>query len=207
MAGKSFKDTFTDKTKSSLEKMGRTATQQAELIKAETESWGSKVYPMLASGARAFVQVNNTPLALCLDFSYSITADYEEIRTIDNHLPYEVNINQVRIQGKLTKLINPDSSMEAEGLFHTMQSIIHQPIVEILCTDANGNVQFFCKGMFTSMETRVAMGQLTVASANFVGIQYQNWVFQNFKPYDKNSSAGGAIAKFKKMITGGLGGF
>lgn len=204
MAGKDNQKVFDNQLSTTLKQMTKTAAQQAELVKAEAENFNgrNKIYPMVASGARAFIQVNNRPIALCLDFSYSITADIEEIRTIDNHLPYEININQVQIRGKLTKLVNPDSSMEADGLFHTMQSIIHQPIVEIAVTDANGNVQFFCKGMFVSMESRIALGQLTVASANFVGIQYQGHAFQGFKPYEPKSGLNDALSKFKKLIKG-----
>lgn len=194
---------ITDKTKASKKNLTKTIEQQIQLFDQQVLKGASGLFPALSTGARTFITVNNLPLALCLDFSYSISADHEEVRTIDSHLPYDVNIGQVKISGRLTKIVNPDSSMEAEGLFHTMQSILHQPIVEMLVQDANGNTQFFCKGMFVSMESRVAMGQLTVASASFVGIQYQNWVYQEFKPYDE--ALGGinkALGKFKKALSG-----
>lgn len=199
---KKISKTLIDNTKNSFKKQTKTIAQQVELFDQQVIQGRTGLFPSMSSGARTFITVNNQPIAMCLDFSYNIAAEYEEIRTIDSHLPYDINIGQVKISGRLTKLVNPDSSMEAEGLFHTMQSILHQPIVEMLVQDANGNTQFFCKGMFVSMESRVALGQLTVASANFVGIQYQNWVYQEFKPYDAASGPSKLLDKFKKAIKG-----
>lgn len=156
-------------------------------------------FPNMSSGSRSYIQVAGKPLALCMDFNYQITAETEEIRTIDTNLPWDVSIGQIRISATLRKFVHPDTSFEKEGLFHTMQSFIHQPFIEILVQDVNGNAQFYTKGMFTSVQGQFSRGNLTVRSANFVGVAYQHWVFQEFTPYPEQNELTKINKKLKQI--------
>ena len=152
--------------------------------------------PQLHTGARSFIQVAGKPLALCQDFNYSVTADVEEIRTIDTHLPWDLSIGQIRVKATLRKLLHPDSSLETEALFHTVQSFIHANNVEIMIQDgATGNAPFFSRGMFVSCNGQYSAGKLVNFSVEFVGVTYQHWVYQTFKPYPKDPGGLAGVAK------------
>jgi hypothetical protein len=165
----------------------------------EQKKTSNGLFPSLSSGGRTYITVAGIPVAVCLDFSYAVVMDQEEVRTIDNQLPVDINIGQIKINGKLSRFVDPDGSLEQKGLFHTMQASLHQPIVEILVQDANGNSMFFCKGMFVSMDARYSLGQLSVNSVNFVGIQYQHWAYQEFVPYNSKSLISKANAQLNNL--------
>ena len=192
------------KASDALKRRNKTAENQLKQIGPNVDV--TKL-PSLSSGGRTFVTVAGKPVAVCLGFSCSVVMDYEEVRSIDSQLPWDIMTNQIRITAKLNKFIDPESSLEAGGLFSTIQSNLHQPFVEILVNDADGNPQFFAKGMFVSMDANFAVGQLSVTSATFVGILYQNNVYQKFVPYptDPISKALKAAKNaMKKLSTFGL---
>jgi hypothetical protein len=191
-----------------IQQQFKTATDQLDQINNEKAFVKKNPlrYPSFSSGSRTFIQVGGKNIAVALEFSYSITAETEEIRTIDSSFPWDIAINQVKITGTMRKIVDPESSFEAEGLFHTMQSIVHQPYVEILVQDANGYAQFFARGMFTSVQSAFVKGQLTTRSANFVGVAYQHWAYQEFTPYPPETALSKA-AKSLKKISGALGKF
>lgn len=184
--------------------LGRTVTNQIKQIEAISKSSnGLDSFPALSSGGRTFVTIAGKPAAVCLEFSYSVTTDYEEIRTVDSQLPWDIMPGQIKISGTLTRFVDPESSFEADGMFATMQSSLHQPFVELLVQDSNGIAQFFCKGMFVSMNAKYAVGQLTINSATFVGIQYQHYVYQEFTAYpnDFASELNRKLNEFKKNLS------
>lgn len=172
------------------------STQQKQLEEASTGV--NKTYPKYSTGARTFIQVAGKPLALAMEFNYNITAEAEEIRTIDSSFPWDIVVGQVKIAGTLKKIVDPDTSFESEGLFHTMQSIIHQPMIEILVQDVNGNAQFFARGMFTGVQGSFIRGQASVRSATFVGVAYQHWAYQPFTPYGSDPAQDAAIQAQKE---------
>lgn len=173
---------FTNYMTEQWNKRTRLAQQQIEKIKNETKKRPLK-YPEFSSGARTYIQVAGKPLTVAMEFNYSIVAETEEIRTIDTSFPWDISVGQVKITGTLKKLVHPETSAEEQGLFHTMQSIVHQPYVEILIQDADGSAPFFARGMFTSIQSGFSRGQITVQSVGFVGVAYQHWAFQEFVPY------------------------
>jgi hypothetical protein len=78
-----------------------------------------------------------------------------------------------------------------------MQSAIHQPMVELQVLDKLGTSLFFARGMFLNVAGSIARGQLSTFTASFVGIAYQHYVAQNFKPYN-------SIAAGLSNLVGGL---
>lgn len=185
------KQTTTPKAMSSFD----TQTKQLQ----EAASGVNKTYPKYSSGARTFIQVAGQPLALAMEFNYTVTAETEEIRTIDTSFPWDIVVGQVKIAGTLRKIVDPDTSFESEGLFHTMQSIIHQPMIEILVQDVNGNAQFFSRGMFTGVQAGFVKGAVTIRSATFVGVSYQHWAYQPFDPYPQNNFGVTAQKKINEL--------
>ena len=202
---------FSDGAKQDLSKRSKSLEIQAKQLKAYGDSIVSgilPVFPSLSSGGRTFVTVAGKPVAVCLGFSCSVVMDYDEVRSIDSQLPWDIMTNQIRITGKLSKFIDPEDSLDAGGLFSTIQSNLHQPFVEILVQDANGTSQFFAKGMFVSFDANFAVGQLSVTSATFVGVLYQNNTYQKFVPYpsDPASDALKAMKAFQKRMSNQFGG-
>jgi hypothetical protein len=197
------KKTFTSYLAEQYNKRTRLAQAQTTKIKDELNGLNPAPlkYPQFSTGARTFIQVAGKPLTLAMEFSYSITAETEEIRTIDTSFPWDIAVGQVKITGTLRKIVHPESSAEEQGLFHTMQSIIHQPYVEIMIQDADGSTQFFARGMFTGIQAAFVRGQVTVQSATFVGVAYQHWAYQEFQAYSKNNKATNAVNEYKKQVS------
>lgn len=192
---------FADYMKGQADKRTKSAQAQITQIK---EVWKNKPlrYPQFSTGARTFIQVGGKPLTMAMEFNYSVTAEVEEIRTIDTSFPWDISVGQVKVSGTLKKIVHPETSAEAEGLFHTMQSIIHQPYVEILVQDADGSAPFFARGMFTAIQAGFARGQITVQSVTFTGVAYQHWAHQDFIPYSDGGILGGLLSGVKNFTSG-----
>lgn len=144
-------------------------------------------FPELSSAGRAYVLVGGKPIALTQNIQFRVSLSPKEIRTIDTALPWSVYATQIQVQASLSQLVDPKNSAEAQGLFHTMASAIHQPLVELEVFDKIGTRLFFARGMFYDSAVTMTNGQLSVRSCSFVGSLYAHNVKQSFKPY-----AGGA---------------
>lgn len=144
---------------------------------------GKALLPTYSSGARSYIRVAGKALGVSQDFRWQINAQATEVRTIDTNLPWDLIPNQIMISGSLNQIIDPTKSLESQALFHTIQSMVHQPYVEMQVLDAAGHSIFFARGMFTGMTGQVARGQLSNWGANFQGVAYQHNVFQEFQPY------------------------
>jgi hypothetical protein len=158
-------------------------TEKGEITK------GPGIYPKYSSGARSYIRVAGTPIAVCQSFSWRIVSETTEIKTIDTNLPWDISFNQIGITATLNELVDPRGSLESEGLFHTFQSFIHQPFVEMQVLDATGSSLFFARGSFCGMSGSIRTGQLSNFSVDFKGVAYQHNVFQSFRPYSLVGSA------------------
>ena len=92
--------------------------------------------------------------------------------------------------------------LEADHLFNTMAAAAHQPMVEMQVLDHFGAAIFFAKGMFVEMSGDISKGNLSSFTTNFIGIQYQHFVSQNFKPY---SGVASSISEFSKGLQNLIG--
>lgn len=179
--------------------------QQAKALQAVIPSGQATqkgLFPKYSSGARSYVRVAGTPIGVAQSFNWRITADTSEIRTIDTNLPWDLVFNQIAITANLSQFVDPSGALEAQGLFHTIQSFIHQPYVEMQVLDAAGSSLFFARGSFTTMNGSIRAGQLSNFSVDFKGVAYQHNVYQTFKPY---SNLGGAVGAALKGISGLIG--
>ena len=150
-------------------------------------------FPLYSSGARSLMRVGGKSLGVSTDFKWDVQGPEEEIRTIDTNLPWDLSPGQVSITAQINNIIDPSSSMEAIGLFHTMQSIVHGPFVDIQVLDITGTTLFFARGKFTGVSGSVSRGQITNISARFQGVMYQHNVYQGFTPYSTTSLLNSAL--------------
>lgn len=141
--------------------------------------------PFFSSGARALIRVAGKTLFAAQRVAWNASTKAEPIFTIDSNVAWDVDVGQIMVNAVVEQFIDPTNSLEAQGLFHTVQSSIHQPYVEMHVIDAFGTTLFFTRGMFTSMSGDLSSGQLGSLKANFIGVYYQNYVGQYFKPYSK----------------------
>jgi len=165
--------------------------------------------PKFSSGARSYIRVGGKPLGVALDFRWQISAQATEVRSIDTNLPWELVPNQINISATLSQIIDPSTSNEAQGTFHTIQSMVHQPYVELQIQDASGYSVFFARGMFTGVSGQVSRGQMSTTSATFQGVLYQHNVFQNFTPYPGQPLSGllKGMKNLQKTLSKVSGGF
>lgn len=158
-----------------------------EIAKASTGNKFAK-FPQYASGARAYIIVKGQPLAVCLNFNCQVTAQHEEIRTIDTQFPWDISVGQVSITATLSQIVDPKTSAESQAIFATMAASAHQPYVSLEVYDKLGERQFYAKGMFLSHGLTTSVGSLINRTINFVGVAYAHNVDQSFKPYSDNST-------------------
>ena len=184
------------------------ATAAKELLNFSGATNPSSQLPYYGSGARSYIRVAGKPLGVCLDFKWQINIMTSEIRTIDTNLPWDLSPGQISIAATLNEIIDPTGSAEAQGLFSTIQSAVHQPYVEMEITDYNGATIFFARGMFTSLSGNIARGQLSSFSCGFIGVAYQHNVYQEFNPYTGAAAGlGNAVSNFSSGLSGLTGGF
>lgn len=163
--------------------------------------------PFWSTGARSFIKIGGKPVGICTDFRWQISYQATPIHTIDTPHAWDIDIGQVSINANLSNILDPTEGPEALGLFHIMSAAVHQPMVEMQVLDALGTSIFFARGMFTTVNGNISRGQLSGMSAGFVGVAYQHYVSQQFKPY--NSIAGkltGAIGGLKSLASTASGG-
>ena len=164
--------------------------------------------PFWSTGARSYIRCAGKAVAVCQDFRWQVNYSATPVQTLDSQFPWDIDIGQCAIVATLNNIMDPTRGPEADGLFHTMQSALHQPYVEMQILDAIGTSIFFARGMFTGLTGQVSKGALSTWGLNFQGVMYQHYVNQNFKPY--NSVAGAAtsfingLKNLASTATGGL---
>lgn len=176
----------------------RTATDRA---KAEIDNINAK-FPQYSAGSRSYISVKGQPLAVCMNMSWSIDTAYEEIRTIDTQLPWDVSLGQITIRANLSQIIDPNTSAESQAIFSTMAATMHQPFVTLEVYDKLGARLFYSKGMFVSMNSTVPVNGLSTRSVSFVGMVYAHNVNQAFEPYSPDSKKTSLTDDLNKL-TGG----
>ena len=162
--------------------------------------------PRYSTAARTYIRIGGKPLTIAQSFRWQIEALATPIQTIDSLFPWDIDIGQVTIGGQLSEFVDPLSSAEAQGLFHTMQSIQHQPFIELQALDSSGTSIFFARGMFTAINGNVTRGQLSSFSVTFHGVAYAHNVFQSFKPYSSVAGAVSGLLGGLKNITSTISG-
>ena len=164
--------------------------------------------PTYQSGARAFIRLGGKPLAVAQTFQWNVSYVATPIHSIDSLFPWDIDIGQVAIRGRIEQFMDPGESAESQLLFATMQSALHQPLVEMQVIDLLGTNVFFAGGFFLDLQSVIQKGALSLQSVGFIGTAYQHNVFQQFKPY---SGVANTIGKYQKkaqkMVSKFTGGF
>jgi hypothetical protein len=181
---------------------------QDKLDPLAPQNIGEGQVPRFGTGARSLIKIGGKPIAVCQSMRWQVQYIGLPIQTIDTPFPWDIDIGQATITAALDRVIDPRSSAEADALFSIMQAAVHQPLVEMQVLDAFGSSIFFARGMFTSISGNMALGQLGGYSAQFIGVAYQHWVAQQFKPYDGIagglSNLIGGLANLASNLSGGL---
>lgn len=165
--------------------------------------------PFFSTGARALIRVGGKPVGYAQRVRWSISYQATPIRTIDASHAWDVDIGQSNVNAELSSIIDPTAGMESLAIFHTMQSAIHQPFVEIQILDRSlGTSYFFARGMFVGISGSIGIGQVGQWTCQFQGTTYQHYVSQQFKPYNSVAGAVGSLVEglqdIASDLTGGL---
>ena len=185
-----------DSALAGLENGLEAANNNLDPFKAEKE----KKEPFYFSGARGYIRIGGKPAGVFQDCRWTLAYNTTPIYTIDSVHAWDMDVGTLTINAVLTKIIDPTKGPEADGLFHTMESAIHQPFIEIQLIDKKlGTSILFARGMFNQVAGSVSRGQLGTWSASFTGNAYQHYVAQAFKPYN---SVAGAVSGLVNGLTG-----
>ena len=156
--------------------------------------------PFYSTGARCLVRIGGKPAGICTSFSYNLSYNVEEIRTLDSNIPYDVDIAALTVRAQLNTIVDPTGGPEVTSMFATMASSVHQPLVEMQVLDRSGTSVFFTRGVFTSIGFNTGKGQLSSYSANFIGIFMQNYVDQSFVPYSTTGALSGVLSSATALL-------
>jgi hypothetical protein len=148
------------------------------------------MFPEYATGARSIIYINDQRIAAALDVSYSVNIEGSEIRTIDAQLPWELVPGQISIEASLRRIVHPSVTMTSEHLFTIITAALHTPYASLKIQDKLGNLLFFAKGSFTSLQGQVAVGQTNIESVRFQGYYWRQNDAQLFIPEPPDGPAG-----------------
>jgi hypothetical protein len=181
------------------------ALERAKIEIAAAKS-GEKipVLPEFATGARSVIYVNQKKVAAALDVSWSVNVESFDIRTIDSQLPWETIPGQISIEASLRRFIHPDRTAAGDHLFTIIQAALHTPVAALEVRDRLGNLLFFARGSFTSLQGQVSVGQMGTVSVKFQGYYWRQNDQQYFDPDMKAYDAGERMAKALKARAGAL---
>ena len=153
-----------------------------------------KPVPFYSSGARTLIRVGGQPLGVAQSIRWSVSYNATPITTIDTPHPWDNDIGQVRIFAELSQIMDPTKGPEHDAMFAIMQAAVHQPLVDIQVMDRGFGTQIFTsRGMFTEVNGNLAVGDLGKWQVRFVGLTYQHYVEQKFKPYSAIAGAAGLL--------------
>lgn len=188
---------------------GQIAENNRPFVQGSEDSKLPGLLPFHGTGARAFIKVGGRPVGVTQNISWDISYTGTPIHTVDSVFPWDIDVGMVSIRASLTQIMDPTKGPEADGLFHVMQSAVHQPMVEMQVMDTHLNTSYFyAKGMFLKVSGNIARGAMSSWNAEFMGVAYQHYVAQTFKPYDSVSGALGEIleeaAELAGVISGGI---
>lgn len=189
---------------SGLKDLAKSVFSDQELAAERALITSDKPLPEFFTGARAKVLVNGSPIGAALEVNWNVSTNVEEIRTIDSSLPWELVPGQIQIKASLKRWIHPDRSLAGDGMFSTIASLLHQPYVSLELRDRLGNIIFYAKGMFVSMNGTVGNNTVGVQSVDFIGYYFRENVNQSFEVRDQKGvsfdlSKNSAIKKFSNF--------
>jgi hypothetical protein len=148
------------------------------------------MFPEYATGARSIIYINDQRVAAALDVSYSVNIETNDIRTIDAQLPWELVPGQISVEANLRRIVHPSVTMTSEHLFTTITAALHTPYASLKIQDKLGNLLFYAKGSFTSLQGQVAVGQTNIESVRFQGYYWRQNDAQLFIPEPPDGAAG-----------------
>jgi hypothetical protein len=161
-----------------------------ERAKIELENLNKAItFPEFATGARSVIYVNDVRIAAALDVSYSVNIEHTELRTIDSQLPWELIPGQISIEATLRRIVHPDTTVTQDNLFTIIQAALHTPYAGLKIQDKLGNVLFYAKGSFTSLQGNIAVGQANIETVRFQGYYWRQNDAQAFYPVAATSIA------------------
>lgn len=194
-------------TDNELNAVEQNVQNAADFLDPASDVQGDK--PFYSTGARALMRLGGKPLGVAQRCKWMISYNATPINTIDSAHPWDIDVGQARVMADLNQIIDPTKGAEADGLFHTMKSAIHQPMVELQILDRQlGTQYFFARGMFTQISGSIGSQEIGQWQVRFVGVAYQHYVAQNFEPYDGIGGAASTLVDGLQNIasdfTGGI---
>jgi hypothetical protein len=115
-----------------------------------------------ASGARTILKINDKVCGFAFGVSWKITTMYQEIRTVDDYLPYELAPQAVSVEGSLSCLSIPGQSPTVEGWQPDVLSFLFQRYVSIEVRDSATDQVLFAtrRALITSKSEDIRVDQL-----------------------------------------------
>lgn len=163
--------------------------------------------PFYVTGGRALIRIGGKPMGVAQRVRWNIAYNTTPIATIDAAHPWDIDVGQVSVTAELAQVMDPTKGPEHDALFHIMQAAIHQPMVEMQILDRGfGTQYFFTRGMFTEINGNVGTQAIGGWQAKFIGVSYQHYVNQQFKPYTGVAGAAGALIDGLQNIASDLSG-
>jgi hypothetical protein len=167
---------------------------------------GSGILPYYSTGARSLLKIGGKPIAVCMDFRWTVNYNPTVLHTIDTVFGWDIDMGTCMIQASMSKFMDPTKGPEVDHLIPIMATAVHAPMVEMQVLDSIGTSLFFSKGMFVEVSPQISMNQVTNISAKFIGISYQHYVSQAFKPYSVTGKVAGLANAARNLVSDATGG-
>jgi hypothetical protein len=129
-----------------------------------------------ASGARCLLKVNGTLVGFAFGISWRITTQVSEVRTVDNWLPYELVPQMISVDGTISALHIPGTSVGTLLWQPDVLNFLSQQYISIEARDSSSDQLLFYTGeaMITSRVEDIKVDQLAQVSLTFKAIGYRD---------------------------------
>lgn len=159
--------------------IGNAAGNLATNLIAESgvgELLSTKQKAKYSSGARTIIRINGVPLAFAFQVSWDITTAHQEIRTVDDYLPYELAPQMVQVTGSLGGWHIPDSGPTALNIQQNVLSFLFHRYITIEVRDRTTDaLLFFTKNaVITSRSESISTDNLSRLKLDFKAIGWKD---------------------------------
>lgn len=128
-----------------------------------------------ASGARCLLKVNGRLVGFAFGISWRIQTQVQEIRTVDNPLPYELVPQMITVDGTISALHIPGQGIGAQLWQPDVLNFLSQQYISIEARDTNDQLLFFtAEAMITSRMEEIKVDQLANVTLTFKAIGFRD---------------------------------
>lgn len=128
-----------------------------------------------ASGARTILKINGKVVGFAFGISWRINTTVSEVNTIDDYFPYELAPQRVTVEGSMSALHIPGTSVGTELWQPDALNFLFQQYITIEVRDTTDQLLFYTnKAMIVSRQEDIRVDSLAQVQLSWRAIGFQD---------------------------------